>query len=137
MKIKFKKIKIDTGYHLLIKLKINDQEAVFVIDTGASNTVMDLEASKRFISKEKIKQEGKLSSGLGTNKMSSALSKKQFLEIGKLKFKHPLVILDLHHINSSYQSLGYNSIDGVLGCDILVKFNAVINIKTKELILRK
>lgn len=137
MKIKFKKIKIDTGYHLLLTLKINNHQASFVIDTGASNTVMDLKASDKFISKEKIKQEGKVSSGLGTNKMSSAISKKQIFEIEKLRFKHPLVILDLHHINDSYQALGFNSIDGVLGCDILVKYNAIINLKTKEITLRK
>lgn len=137
MKVKFKKIKIDKGYHLLLKIKINDKSATFVIDTGASNTVLDLTASGKFVLNDKIEENHKLSSGLGTNQMKSAVSKKQNLKIGNLIFKHSLVILDLSHINHSYQQLGHKAIDGVLGCDILVKYQSIINLKNKELTLRK
>lgn len=121
----------------MLNLKINNLAANFVIDTGASNTVLDLNTSSKFIKKEKIVAHQKLSSGLGTNQMKSSISKKQELKIGNLIFKHSLVILDLSHINHSYNHLGLKAIDGVLGCDILVKYNGIINLKNKELTLRK
>ena len=46
------------------------------------------------------------------------------------------VLLDLKHVNVSYDTLGYSAIDGVLGNDVLVKYKAVINYKKLTLSLR-
>jgi hypothetical protein len=43
------------------------------------------------------------------------------------------VLLDLSIVNKSYNALGYSSIDGVLGGDILNQYGAEINYKNKQL----
>ncbi|MBI2281436.1 MAG: clan AA aspartic protease, partial [Bacteroidetes bacterium] len=44
-------------------------------------------------------------------------------------------LLNLHHVNESYQKIGLASIDGILGGDILTDYKAVIDYKNATLIL--
>jgi len=43
------------------------------------------------------------------------------------------VLLDLSHVNKSYEQIGLKQIEGVLGSDILLKYNAIIDYPKKEL----
>jgi hypothetical protein len=43
----------------------------------------------------------------------------------------------MQHVNDSYQTLGLQVFDGVLGSDIFYKYRASIDYKTKILKLRK
>ena len=43
----------------------------------------------------------------------------------------------MNHVNETYQSIGLKPFDGVLGSDILYRFKASIDFKTKILKLRK
>lgn len=47
------------------------------------------------------------------------------------------VLLDLAHVNESYEKLGLTPIDGVLGGDVLYKYNAAINYKNGIKIIRE
>jgi len=44
-------------------------------------------------------------------------------------------VLDLAHVNKSYERLEIEAIDGVLGGDILNDYKAVIDYDKKELVL--
>ena len=50
---------------------------------------------------------------------------------------YEMVLLDLNHVNESYEKLGIEAIDGVIGSDILMKFNAVINFEKLTLELKE
>ena len=67
---------------------------------------------------------------------TSTVTLKTF-RIGDLIIENfPVVLLDLQHVNGSYQTLGHSEIEGVIGNDILVKYKAIINYEKLTLTLR-
>lgn len=136
--IPFKILAIDNeGYHLLLKLQINGKVSKVIIDTGASKTVFDKTRIEKLVNHKNFDSHDQLSSGLGTNTMESQttiIKKLKLCDLEILNYK--TVLLDLSHVNQSYQLIGLKPIDGVLGSDILVKYNAVINYEKKMLTLK-
>jgi predicted aspartyl protease len=126
----------DDGFHILLSSEINGIPARMLIDTGASRTVFDLERIQQFVSDKFFEQHDKLSTGLGTDSMPTSTVVIKKLKIGDLELEDfSAVLLDLQHVNGTYNKLGHEAIDGVLGNDILVKYNAVINYKKLKLSL--
>jgi predicted aspartyl protease len=124
------------GNHLLIKAFINAQQVNLLIDTGASRTVFDKTKLSSIITSEFEKMD-RLSTGLGTNSMNS-----EKITISELRFgddvrfeNYEAVVLDISHVNESYVKLGYEGITGVMGGDLLLKLNAVIDYGTRKLFL--
>jgi predicted aspartyl protease len=126
----------DDGSHVLIKAKINGKVARLLIDTGASRSVFDLERIRQFVNEKSFPEHNKLSTGLGTNSMPTSTITLKSLKIGDLTIENfPAVLLDLQHVNGTYDTLGHSAIDGVIGNDILVMYNALINYKKMSLTL--
>jgi hypothetical protein len=124
------------GYHIALNLRINGKAANAIIDTGASKTVFDKERITAFLKKEKLSDNERLSTGLGTTSMQSHVATLKSVSIGKLSIRnYDSVILDLSHVNKTYTVLGLKPIDGVLGSDILEKHRAIIDYGKKKLIL--
>lgn len=124
------------GFHLLVKIKINDRIATMIIDTGASRTVFDEELILKYLKVEEstFEENEKLSTGLGTNSMKSKAIELKSIKFGNLKIKnYQAIVLDLKHVNESYKMLKLPIIHGVLGGDLLNKYKAVIYYKTKIL----
>ncbi len=127
----------DDGSHLLLKAKVNGKVARLLIDTGASRSVFDEERIRQYVSEKYFVPHNKLSTGLGTNSMQTSTVILKTLKLGDLIIENfNAVLLDLKHVNVSYDTLGYSAIDGVLGNDVLMKFKAVINYKKLTLSLR-
>ena len=117
-----------TGIHLLTKIYINRKVARFVIDTGASQTVLDANRVQHYIPKGNKRKVDSITIGVGTNEMESAVITLPSLKLGTITTKDfEIVLLDLYHVNHSYSTMGFKNIDGILGSDLLKKFNAVIN----------
>ncbi|MEO8149916.1 MAG: retropepsin-like aspartic protease [Bacteroidia bacterium] len=136
-KIKLRKIKIDqTGFHLLVKVKLNSKPALLVLDTGASQTVLDYHIASA-ISKNKAKRlDDASSTGVGGEQLQSHLLKVEKFHIGNVIVHDSyFVLLDLQHVNAQYERIGKIKIQGVLGGDILNAFGAVIDYKKSELVL--
>ena len=107
-----------------------------LIDTGASRSVFDKDRIALLFSDSMPELEENLqkSTGLGTNDMPSEAFYLDTLQIGDLEIRnYPAVVLDMSHVNSSYDMLGLPPIDGVLGSDILMKYGARIDYKSKTL----
>lgn len=136
--IPFKILNIDgEGFHLMIKIKINNKVSNLIIDTGASKTVFDKHRIKNFVSEKKFDTHDKLSSGLGTNSMQSQLVTLKKIKIGEVEIlNYHTILLDLSHVNKSYEQIGLKPVDGVLGSDVLLKYNAVIDYEKKILKLK-
>ena len=108
-----------------------------VVDTGASQTVMDRERVHRFVKEREFKKSESLSTGLGTNSMESHIAHIRKMQLGDLILKdNSLLLLDLSMVNKSYQQIGIKEIDGILGSDILMNHQAVIDFNKKVLKLK-
>lgn len=137
--IPLKLVPLETdGYHLLVQVKVNAKNALMVLDTGASSTVFDTKRIRTFIGNKKIKKDEKLATGLGTNSMQSHRVVVTKMKIGsKILNEIPVILIDLSNVNKAYRQMGHKQIDGIIGCDILVRFNAVIDVGNKKLQLKE
>lgn len=127
----------DDGFHIKTIIQINDQQANVIIDTGASRSVFDQERIVNFLGHNNLEEHDRMSSGLGTNTMTSKKVEIKKLQIGEVEIaSYEATILDLSHVNASYEQLELELIDGVLGSDILVDYNAIIDYKQQVLILQ-
>jgi clan AA aspartic protease (TIGR02281 family) len=134
--IPIKMLKLEDGFHLLVSIRVNGKSAKFLVDTGASKTVLDRSRSSRFLSVNKFEKHDKLSTGLGTSNMKSHLALIDKISLGKISLKnYKAVIIDLSHVNVAYGQINQKPIDGVLGSDILNKYKSVIDYGKRKLLL--
>jgi predicted aspartyl protease len=125
------------GFHPHISVKINGNSAVLLLDTGASKTVFDMEMLKQHIENMEAQAHDKFTTGLGTNSMMSHTTTIDLLELGEIQItEFDAVLLDLSHVNQSYEMLGVGKITGVLGSDLLVDLKATINFSENTLLLQ-
>lgn len=117
-------------------MKINGKDAPFILDTGASKTVMDHNIIHDFVSDPEIIPLEQLTSGIGTNTMEGHMVILQEIKIGRVVIREfPCALLDLKHVNIAYDHLGLEKVAGVIGGDILQHYHAVINYSKSTLIL--
>ena len=137
--VKLISIKIPpSGLHLIVNARINKKPARLVVDTGASQTVLDYNRIGRFSSVTEFEIHDGHSSGIGSSKMVSHIFHADSFSLGKcLLENHELVLIDMVHVNASYQLLNKKPVDGVLGGDILKKLDAIIDYRKRVLILRQ
>jgi predicted aspartyl protease len=125
------------GYHLMIEAEVNGKTVRLLVDTGASKTVFDKTRLQSLVEEgadEHYEDLEQLSTGLGTNSMQGQVAELDSFKFGEVEIKdYPVVVLDMDHVNQSYDMLGDRGIDGVLGSDILKKYDAVIYFKKKIL----
>jgi predicted aspartyl protease len=125
------------GYHLMIEAEVNGKTVRLLVDTGASKTVFDKTRLQLLVEEgadEHYEDLEQLSTGLGTNSMQGQVAELDSFKFGDVEIKdYPIVVLDMDHVNQSYDMLGDRGIDGVLGSDILKKYDAVIYFKKKIL----
>ncbi len=137
IKVPFRLLKIEgNGFHLLLAVKINNKPARMIIDTGASSTVFDKTRIALLLKGEQVADNDQLSTGLGTNSMLSQRVEIKKLKIGTLELKdYPAIVLDLNHVNQTYQQLGLPEVEGVLGSDVFHNYKAVIDFAKKHISL--
>lgn len=127
----------ESGFHLCVTVTVNRKKCRLVLDTGASRTVFDQDEIKHFVKEGTTEIEGKLSAGLGTDRMQThSVWLKQF-RLARLSLPgFEALALDLRVLNDSYDTLGHGKVAGVLGSDILYTHGAVIDFGKKRLTLR-
>ncbi|RDY57741.1 retropepsin-like aspartic protease [Flagellimonas nanhaiensis] len=127
----------DTGYtelemqklpsgHLHLTGVLNGVQAKFILDTGASGTLMDRK------NKDKFKMESKESelqaAGAGTSNMQMQASSNNQLTLGDLKIDDMnLMLIDMDHVNKAFERFGLEPVDGVIGADLLTNYKAIID----------
>lgn len=122
------------GYHLGLEANLNGKKAFLLLDTGASRTVFDKNQIEFYNDNQEIELLDEKSTGLGTSSMDIHTTEISHLEIGNKKIeKITLAIIDLSHVNETYEKLGFKKIQGVLGSDLLFKYNAIIDYSKLEL----
>jgi len=118
----------DDGFHPLVDVVVFGKPFILVLDTGASKTAFDKDLLQRANLEAEFLESDKLSTGLGTNTMTSFTATIHDMKIGTLNIpEFEVAVLDLSTINHAYQQLNLPQVLGVLGGDILMKYAAVID----------
>ncbi len=120
----------DDNYHIFVSVKVNGNKVWFIVDTGASGSVVDKDYySAKLVSKYKtIKQEVH---GLHSTQAESYVGKLKTLEIGKLMLNNiSIACIDLNHVNNAYKQRKLKlKISGIVGSDLLLKHGIIIDYK--------
>jgi hypothetical protein len=127
----------EDGVHPLINILVFGKPFILVLDTGASKTAFDQTMLLQAHEEAVVTVSDKLSTGLGTNTMTSSTAVINDLYIGGLLIdEFDVAVLDLSTINIAYRQLGHPEVLGVLGGDILMKYKAVIDYEKQQLLLK-
>ena len=122
------------GFHIMVKGTIHGKEANFLIDTGASRSVFDPKTITDFIDDIQFEKKEGMTAGVGSSDLESSTFVIDTISIGGLEINnYEAVALDLENIHEMYAKLALPHIDGILGGDLLKKYKAVINYKSKKL----
>ncbi|PCH49366.1 MAG: acid protease [Flavobacteriaceae bacterium] len=132
-KIKLKKINTN---HFELKAILNGVKGRFILDTGASNSCIEINLAKKF--KLEVKDSETKAAGAGAIGMETKISSKNRLELKKWKYNNfYLVLLDLTHVNTALTEHEAHAIDGIIGADILEKTGAIIDYNKQCLYLKR
>lgn len=116
------------GYHVFVSVKVNDKRCRFLLDTGASKTVVDHGFFEKHFGKRNLKVLEQETTGLHSTQSKTSVGKIKVLSIGQLQIKNMLTAaVDLGHVNATYRKIKVKPIHGILGSDVLLHFKAVID----------
>ncbi|MDB5129207.1 aspartyl protease family protein [Mucilaginibacter sp.] len=125
------------GFHPVLDIVVFNKPFKVVLDTGASRTAFDHELLVQANEEAAIIASERLSTGLGTNTMESSTAIIENIWIGDLLLPEmEVAVLNLSTINVAYREMGHPEVLGVLGSDILMKYNAVVDFGKKRLLLK-
>ena len=137
VKIKIIELEPDS-YHVITKIKIEKKVLFFIVDTGATHTCMNKDSFISLQPEESILEYTGDSVGIASSGFTAAVTTLRHFKMGRMNIREQkIILLDMNHINQVYKALGIPDPAGILGCDFLVKYNAVIDFKAKEMILWK
>jgi hypothetical protein len=89
------------------------------------------------IFKLKAKDSEIKAAGAGATDMTTQISKKNSVKIGKWKKdKIALILFNLTHVNTALINHNSKPVDGIIGADLLKKAKAIIDYKNKDLYLK-
>ena len=128
------KLKFLKTNHYLLKACINGVEGKFILDSGASSSCICLSLENKFKIDSK---ENKIKASSATSNMEDTrLSKNNAIKIRKWRSKISLVSIDMTHINKVLSEKETESVDGIVGADVLKKSKAVIDYESNKLYLK-
>lgn len=126
------KLKRIATNHFQIMASINGKKGKFILDTGASNSCVGLEAIKKF-KLETIHSDHK-AAGAGPEEIDTLISENNQIQIGKYGIEEvTLVLIDLTHINKALEKHEAKRVDGIIGADILEQGRAIIDYHKKKI----
>lgn len=133
---KYKRIsfRLSKTQHLLITAKVNGVKGRFILDTGASNSCIGFDCITKFQLETRHTQTK--AAGAGAVGMPTEQSLSNVLQIGRWKNNNfSFVVFDLTHINTALTQYKVKPVDGIIGADVLLTGNAIIDYTNKYLFL--
>lgn len=133
VKIKLKKINTN---HFEVKATLNGVKGRFILDTGASNSCVDITLAEHF--KLNVEDSETKAAGAGAIGMETKIASDNTIKLKDWKYSNlSVVLLDLTHVNTALTEHNAKAVDGIIGADILEKGEAIIDYKKKCVYLRK
>jgi hypothetical protein len=118
------------NYHIMVETRFPDDfRGMWIVDTGASKTVLDSNHVDYFVPLETPLTEIE-SMGIGSSKVETKSGVIESICFGEVCLKKlHVALIDLSSINELYQKYTNETITGLIGSDFLVQHNAVVDFK--------
>lgn len=122
------------GKILTINVNINKISAIFLLDTGASTSVIDLRKIDKFTSVKPLKS-------LDTSSINKEIDTYQ-VKINEFSIGESILtnkefnVIDLINLNNTLSTNHLNVIDGILGNDVIFELVSKIDIENKTLLTK-
>ena len=121
--------------HYVVVATLNGVEGRFILDTGASTTCVSNELTTQFHLNAKPSEEK--ASSASANELDTEVAHYNKLVIGSWSSKRRSVVLfDMQAVNLALQKLDIESVDGIIGADILQSTKAVIDYQNDWLYIK-
>ena len=125
---------LPTNHYVLIAT-LNGTLGRFILDTGASTTCVSTELATHFHLNPKPSEEK--ASSASANELDTEVAHHNELVIGSWSSKRRSVVLfDMQAVNHALQKHDIETVDGIIGADILQSVNAIIDYKNDWLYLK-
>ena len=123
----------NNNYHILVEGSFDDgTSACWIIDTGASKSVLDSNLSQFYEPIESDNEEDYQSAGINQGMMETSVGKILHLRFGNLDLTNQkMALIDLKHVNDIYEKYTTYKIAGLLGGDILMQYKCIIDYERK------
>jgi len=117
------------NYHILIEGNFEDgTPSCWIIDTGASKTVLDKNLNSYYELIDSDDLEDYQSAGINQGMMETSVGKLTYLRFGNLKITgQKVALIDLNHVNDIYGKYTSYRIAGLLGGDVLMQYRCKID----------
>ena len=133
--VRIKMEKLASG-HLHLTGILNGVKGNFILDTGATGTVIEVKNKEKF--KMLSRASERQASGAGSTNMRMQASSKNNFDLGNIKLlKLNLMLMNLDHVNKAFKRFNIAPVDGVIGADILTRKKAIIDYIDLSLYLKK
>lgn len=122
--------------HAVIDVTVNGRKAYFVLDSGASVTVVHRDSIPNFRLLPTEKVDYSNATGVGGSVDAQTYSVESF-KVKHLNVEHPSIFgMDLSHVVNALNGYSKQPIEGVIGQDILSKHQAIIDIASNTIYLK-
>lgn len=130
--IPFKLLKTN---HIIITVKVNKIKGIFILDTGASNSCIDSSFTSYF--QLNTPTGNHQTASASDHQLSASMSNNNILQLGRYKNQNfNCMVMNLETVNLALEQYQCKPVHGILGADILIESNAIINYETNELLLK-
>ena len=121
--------------HYVVVANLNGVEGRFILDTGASTTCVSAELTAHFHLNAKPSEEK--ASSASANELDTEVAYHNNLKVGSwYSQRRSVVLFDMQAVNHALQKLDIESVDGIIGADILQSTKAVIDFQNDWLYLK-
>jgi hypothetical protein len=119
----------------VVVANLNGVEGRFILDTGASTTCVSAELTAHFHLNAKPSEEK--ASSASANELDTEVAYHNNLKVGSwYSQRRSVVLFDMQAVNHALQKLDIESVDGIIGADVLQSTKAVIDYQNDWLYLK-
>ena len=123
------------SHHYLVKVKLNGKKGFFMIDTGASTSVLNIRLAGKYKVKPLSSQPEIMAYGASDVPLDVAFTEPvKKLRIGRWQIKKlPMILMDISHLEEHLDGF---EIQGIIGSDILMLGEAILDYAHHSLYLK-
>jgi predicted aspartyl protease len=125
-----------TGNHLFVSVRVNNRPAWFAIDTGAALSIVDSNKAK-LLGLSKALGLVQVPKQIEVNNRIVPVAMVDSLYVGSDNLgSGPVALIDLRDFKAKLRDSGHRvTMDGIIGLDILQRYNAVIDCRNQRIYL--
>jgi predicted aspartyl protease len=120
------------GHYLMVECQLNGKVAYFMIDTGASYTVLNSKSAKLY-DFQVLERKGQQTTGFGGNQELVQIAIGANIRLGDHLISMAFLTQDLSKIIRLVQDNSKVRMVGIIGTDLLQRYGYKLNIATKTL----